>query len=84
MNHLEFHQLPDDALIRLCLLVAWGLIPFSTSTLWRKCRQGEFPPPVRVSAGVTAWRVGQIRIWLKDPACFRADGLGGKPLGSKS
>jgi prophage regulatory protein len=71
MNHQNFHQLPDDALIRLCLLLSWGLIPFSTSTLWRKCRTGDFPPPVRVSSGVTAWRVGDVRRWLKDPARYQ-------------
>jgi prophage regulatory protein len=84
VNHLEFHQLPDDALIRLYLLFAWGLIPFSASTLWRKCRSGAFPPPVRVSAGITAWRVGDIRQWLKDPQRFRAAGLSAKQLGVKS
>ncbi len=84
VNQLDFHQLPDDALIRLYLLTAWGLIPFSASTLWRKCRRGEFPPPVRVSAGVTAWRVGQIRLWLKDPERFRLNGLSEKAVGDRA
>lgn len=67
----SFHRLPDDALIRLVMLMAWGLVPFSTSTLWRKVRQGEFPPPIKVSSGITAWRVGHIRQWLKDPCQFQ-------------
>jgi prophage regulatory protein len=65
-----FDALPDDAFIRLSLLIAWGLIPFSASTLWRKCRSGQFPQPLRVSSQVTAWRVGDIREWLKNPGEF--------------
>lgn len=61
MDHPEFTRLPDEALIRLCTLMAWGLVPFSRSTLWRKCRTGEFPTPLKVSSQVTAWRVGSIR-----------------------
>lgn len=41
-----------------------GLIPFSPTTLWRKVRAGEFPAPVKLSAGVTAWRVEEIREWM--------------------
>jgi prophage regulatory protein len=65
-----FDELPDDAFIRLPRLIAWGLIPFSASTLWRKCRSGQFPQPLRVSSQVTAWRVGDIREWLKNPGEF--------------
>jgi prophage regulatory protein len=72
VEHPEFNRLPDQALIRLFTLMAWRLVPFSPSTLWRKCHRGEFPPPVRVSAGITAWRVGDIRQWLRDPERFKA------------
>lgn len=71
MDHQEFNRLPDDALIRLASLRAWGLIPYSQSTLWRKVRRGEFPQPIKVSSQVTAWRVGQVRQWLLDPAGYR-------------
>jgi len=76
MKHVKalspFDALPDDAFIRLSLLIAWGLIPFSTSTLWRKCRSGQFPQPLKVSSQVTAWRVGDIREWLRNPGDFIA------------
>lgn len=39
-------------------------IPFSAPTLWRKVNRGEFPRPVKLSAGVTAWRVEDIRAWM--------------------
>ena len=66
----EFTSLPNEAFVRLYLLVAWRLIPFSASTLWRKVRRGEFPAPVRVSSQVTAWRVGDVRAWLKEPTHY--------------
>jgi len=66
----DFEQLPDSAYIRLRQLVG-TVLPFSSATVWRRCRIGAFPPPVRLSAGITAWRVGAIRQWLKDPTQFQ-------------
>jgi prophage regulatory protein len=43
-----------------------GIIPFSPATLWRKVKAREFPQPVKLSAGVTAWRVEDIRSWMDD------------------
>lgn len=66
----HYDQLPDDALIRPRQLVDCGLIPFSLPTLWRKTKAGSFPTAVHVSTGITAFRLGDIRLWLKDPAGF--------------
>ena len=60
-----FDDLPDDAFVRLRQLMEHRLVPFSPTTTWRKCRQGEFPLPIKVSLGITAWRVGDIRNYLK-------------------
>ncbi len=60
-NSLTFSDLPDDAFIRLKQLLRFQLVPYSATTLWRKCRLREFPRPVKVSAGITAWRVGDLR-----------------------
>lgn len=63
--------LPDTGFIRQAQLLGnkekdiAGVIPFSSATLWRKVRNGEFPAPVKLSAGVTAWRVEDIRAWIK-------------------
>lgn len=70
MNQYDFHQLPDDALIRLYSLLALGLVPFSASTVWRKVKQHQFPRPIKVSAQITAWRVGDIRCWLANPSGY--------------
>nr|WP_268793581.1 AlpA family phage regulatory protein [Ramlibacter sp. Leaf400] len=63
-------HLPDDALVRLALLISSGLVPWSAPTHWRKCRSGKFPAPVKVSANITAWRLGEVRRWASDPAGF--------------
>jgi prophage regulatory protein len=61
----RFADLPDEAYIRLKHLLNQQLVPYSASTLWRKCRKKEFPSPIKVSAGITAWRVGDVRRYLK-------------------
>ena len=83
MQPPDFNRLPDDALIRLVSLTSLGLVPFSASTLWRKVRHGEFPSPVKVSRQVTAWRVGDVRRWLSDPAGFQADSKVIRPQGGE-
>jgi predicted DNA-binding transcriptional regulator AlpA len=68
MNHREssikFEDLPDEALLRLRQMLSLHLVPYSASTVWRLCRRKNFPPPIRVSPGVTAWKVGDIRAYL--------------------
>ena len=68
MNRLDpsstFDDLPDLALIQIRPLINYGVLPYSATTIWRKCKQGEFPQPVKLSAGITAWRVGDIRNYL--------------------
>ncbi len=68
---IDFDRLPDDAFIRLNALMGSSIVPFSGSTLWRKVRSGQFPKPLRLSEQITAWRVRDIRAWLKDPGQFR-------------
>jgi predicted DNA-binding transcriptional regulator AlpA len=64
-------DLPDSGFIRLRFLTS-TIIPFSTSTLWRKVRKGEFPSPLKLSANVTAWRIGDVREWLADPTGYQS------------
>lgn len=70
MDLVEFKNLPDDALIRLYTMKVLGIVPFSTSTLWRKCRAGQFPAPLKISDNVTVWRVGEVRRWLGGPSTY--------------
>ncbi len=61
---IAFDALPDVAMIQLRQLLSFKVVPFSATTIWRKCRSGEFPSPIKVSTGITAWRVGDIRAYL--------------------
>jgi hypothetical protein len=40
------------------------VLPFSSSTLWRRVRDGSFPSPVKLSPGVTAWSASSVQAWL--------------------
>lgn len=41
------------------------LVPFSVSTLRRKVKAGEFPQPIRLSAGIVAWKRSDVESWLQ-------------------
>jgi predicted DNA-binding transcriptional regulator AlpA len=67
-----FDLLPDAAFIRKSQLVYDprrpdfpALLPFSAATLWRMVAAGSFPKPLKLSPRVTAWRVADIRLFLK-------------------
>ena len=61
-----FDNLPEAAFIRQPQVLE--VVPFSSATLWRKCKVGQFPKPVKLSERVTAWRVGDVRQFLKSQA----------------
>lgn len=61
---MQFDSLPDSALIRQRDLIQ-SVLPFSAATLWRRVKAGTFPQPLKVSAGITAWRVSEVRQWLE-------------------
>lgn len=54
--------LPETGFVRQSLLLRF--VPFSKSTLWRRVKKGDFPAPVKLSTGVTAWRVEEVRRWI--------------------
>lgn len=54
--------LPETGFVRQRMLLRF--VPFSKSTLWRRVKAGDFPAPVRLSAGVTAWRAEDVRCWI--------------------
>lgn len=67
----SFADLPDDAYIREAALVG-GVLPVSRGTLWRWVKDGHFIAPVKLSRQVTAWKVGDVRAWLKAQAAQQA------------
>ena len=42
-----------------------GTVPFSSATLWRKVKAGQFPRPVKLSDRITAWRAQDVAAWLQ-------------------
>lgn len=56
-------DLPVTGFVRQAQLLN-GLIPVSKATFWRMVSAGDFPQPVKLSAGVTAWRAEDIRAWI--------------------
>ena len=52
-------------MIQVRPLINFKVLPYSATTIWRKCRKGEFPAPIKMSAGITAWKVGDIRKYLE-------------------
>lgn len=41
------------------------MVPFSVPTIWRKSRDGTFPPPIKLSARITAWNREAVEQWLQ-------------------
>ena len=71
----SFDELPDTAYARLSQLVRdpkhptrTTPLPFSAATAWRKVREGTFPAPLKLGPAITAWRVGDVRAWLRAQA----------------
>lgn len=42
-----------------------GLLGIGQSTLYEWVKTGRFPPPIKLSAGVTVWRAEHVREWLE-------------------
>lgn len=55
--------LPATGFVRQSQLIP-HIIPFSSTTLWRKVKAGDFPAPVKLSQRVTAWRAEDVRAWM--------------------
>src|SRR5260370_41852547 len=41
-----------------------ALTGLSRSTLWRLCRRGEFPQPLKLTARLIGWRAAEVQHWL--------------------
>lgn len=41
-----------------------GIVPFSSSTLWRLVKDGNFPAPSKFG-GITAWKAADVNEWLE-------------------
>lgn len=66
-NEARAPVLPVTGYIRQAQLIP-TFVPFSSATLWRKVKTGEFPKPVKLSERVTAWRAEDVRDWINAKA----------------
>lgn len=62
-SSVDYKNLPDIAMVRERQLIP--VLPFTSPTLWRRVRSGDFPQPVRLPGRITAWRWGDVRQWLE-------------------
>lgn len=46
--------------------------PISPASLWRKVKNGSFPKPVKLSEGITAFKILDLAEWEKDPLNYKA------------
>lgn len=58
-----FHALPPEAEIRKPVVTM--LKGCSSATLYREIERGNFPAPIKRSARVSVWRVGDVRAALR-------------------
>ena len=71
---LLFDDISDESFLRRKDFEILRITPFSGATLYRKIKSGHFPNPIKIGS-ISAWRVGELRKWLKDPTQYKNTGL---------
>ena len=56
-----------DDLRSLSLTEVESLVGLRKTTIYKRIKDGQFPPPVRLSTRKVGWRVADIRAWLQSP-----------------
>jgi predicted DNA-binding transcriptional regulator AlpA len=62
--NMNIKQIRSDKLFLRQRDLLSNYLPFSSTTLWRKVKQGTFPSPVKLSPGITVWRLSDVNEWL--------------------
>ena len=62
-NLEQNHILPPQGLSRAKDILP--LLPFGRASLWKFAKSGQFPQPIRVTGGITAWRNKDVIEWLE-------------------
>ncbi|WP_051294915.1 helix-turn-helix transcriptional regulator [Maridesulfovibrio bastinii] len=57
-------KMPDTGFLRLPEVLTF--IPISKSTWWDGIQKGKFPKGIKLTAGVTAWKVEDIRKLIEE------------------
>lgn len=62
----NFDRLPDSGFVRLPVVAS--LFACSPATVWRRVKKCTLPAGRKISEGVTAWNVGELRKALRGEA----------------
>lgn len=54
--------MPDALLNRRQVIAVTSL---SGPTLWRRCKDGSFPLPLKIGPNRVAWRASDVQIWIE-------------------
>lgn len=41
------------------------MVGYSASSIWRRCKEGSFPRPVRLGPSAVAWRLSELEEWMR-------------------
>jgi len=63
MKNSKRSELPVTGFVRLPQILA--VIPVSRATWWTWCKEGRAPKPIKLSGGVTVWKVADIRAMIE-------------------
>ena len=55
--------LPQEGFARQPAVLA--VSGMAASTMWAQIKEGRFPAPVKLGPRITAWRVEDIRAWIR-------------------
>ncbi len=50
------------------VIAACGL---SSSTIYKRVREGTFPNPIQLGGRLIAWRADDIELWLENPSLWQ-------------
>jgi len=62
---IPFDDLSNEAWIQTRTFIEYQVVPYSATTIWRLEKSGEFPRAIKISSGITARNVGEIRKYLE-------------------
>ena len=73
------HNLPEFGFLRLPAIIGNSkvtppipaIIPVGPTTWWNGVKSGRFPKSVKLSPGITVWRVEDIRNLVENPNSWK-------------
>lgn len=51
-----------ERLVRLKELIQ--ILGISGTSIWRRCKEGDFPTPIKTGPGSTSWKLSEVMRWI--------------------